>query len=149
MKSFAYGLYNTFDTLGRRRQRLLRQRDPTTAATDVGGATLPLASAGVRRRQWRDSDPTTAAADVCDVTLPTASTAASGGGQGRPGWTWTDGCPRGAPRASAVLIIKHPCNPKSAFCCIPIAIQLQAGFETVRHMPGIYAWQMPGLGMKD
>jgi hypothetical protein len=37
----------------------------------------------------------TAAADVGGVTLPPASTAASGGGQGRPGRTRTDGMPRG------------------------------------------------------
>jgi hypothetical protein len=153
-----YGLYNTFDTLGRRRQRLLRRRDPTTAATDVGGATLPPASAGGRRRLWHD--PTTAAAGVGGVTLPPASTAARGGGQGRPGRTRTDGCPEGAPRAaSAVPIIKHPCNPKFVLCCIPIAIQLQAGFETVRHMPGIclayagiclaYAWSITFLWIPD
>ncbi len=78
------------------------------------------------------------AADVGGVTLPPASTAASGCGQGRPGRTRTDGCPEGVPRASAVPIIKHPCNPKSEFCCIPIAIQLQEGLETEKHMPGIY-----------
>ncbi len=118
-KSFAYGLYNAFDTLGRRRQQLLRQRDPTTAATDVGG-----------------------------VTLPPASTATSGGGQGRPGRTLTDGCPGGVPRASAVPISKHPYNPKSVFCCMPIAIQLQAGLEQ-KGICQAYARHMPGLGIKD
>jgi hypothetical protein len=56
-------------------------------------------------------------------------------------------CPVGTPRASDVMIIKHPGNPKSV-CCIPIAILLQdeiAGSEMRRHKPGIiqiYTWHM-------
>ena len=74
-------------SLGRRRQRLLWQRDPTTAATEWhrhwqrNFATCVCrgpASAVARPHQWA----TTAADDVGGVTLPPASIAASGGGQG-------------------------------------------------------------------
>jgi hypothetical protein len=112
----------SFDTLGCRRQRLLQQHEPTTAATDVSGTFLPPVSAGVQRR--RRCDLTTAAADVGGVTLPPRLTGAQGG--------------RHVPLlCQSVNTLAICCKPKFVFCCIPITIQLQAGFETVRHIPGI------------
>ena len=41
-------------------------------------------------------------------------------------------------RASAVMNIKHPFNPKPVCCCIAIALKLLDGFQLTRYKPGIY-----------
>ncbi len=89
--------------------------------------------------------PPTSAARLCHLRPPLRA-AVVRADQAEPGLTGALCCrslSAAAPRAVLMLIIKHLCNPKSVFCCISIAIQLQAGWGTQNRMQGIcltYAW---------